>query len=122
MGVIHTDIRMENVLTDGSMYFFSDFDNCNFKKYTTNIKYTSPFTKNYVNKYGFNKDLDIYLFNLMTYAILNGVSMSKITDIIGKEKNYGIFNNNDSILVCKSLLLEDRVFNNDFLIDTIKTL
>ena len=54
----------------------------------------------------------------MTFSILNEVNYYNIESDIC-DKKYGVFENKEAKKICKSLLLEDKVFNNDFLIDTI---
>lgn len=115
VGLIHGDIHFGNFLLRPSKLI--DFDNCHYKAFNCNYSLLSSDAERFVNKFGMSKDLDIYLFNRMTFSLLNDKTNDIDTDL--SIKNYGLFTSKDSIKICKSLLLEDATFNNCFLIDTI---
>ena len=114
--IIHGDIHVGNFLLRECL--LTDFDNSQFKRFLLNPELCSAEAMNFLTTYKLSKDLDIYLFNFMTFSILNECYYYNLESRIS-DKKYGVFTSKDSIKICKSLLLEDKVFNNDFLIDTI---
>ena len=114
--VIHADIHKGNILLRDELII--DFDNCFYKEYKPNYDLLSYSSREFIMKYGVSKDLDVYSFNMMTYGILNNIKTGDIEENLAY-KNYGVFTSDDSIKICKSLLLEDKIFNNEFLIDYI---
>ena len=114
--IIHGDIHPGNFLLQNS--FLTDFDNSSFKNFNINFELCSAEALNFLTTYKLSKDLDIYLFNFMTFSLLNNCDYNYVESNIC-DKKYGIFISKDAIKICKSLLLQDKIFNSDFLIDTI---
>ena len=119
LGIIHGDLHFGNILLDENSYQnkIIDFDNCSYKNYKINKKYVADYTNVYINKYGINKGLDIFLFNLITYSVLN-VSPYYQSRLRINNEIYGIFDTNDGRKVCNDLLLQNKTFSNEYLIDT----
>ena len=70
-----------------------------------------------LKKYGICKELDIHMFNLLTYSFLNELDYYKTRYNILVN---GIkFQDKESIKICNSLFLDNKYPNKDFLIDTI---
>lgn len=115
-GIIHSDIHTGNFLLRSSKLI--DFDNSTYKKFLTDFDKCSREAKKFIKNKGISKDLDIYLFNLMTFRILNNITSEY--DMSLYLKRYGVFTSNESIKICDSLLLEDKTFNTDYLIDTVE--
>ena len=117
--VIHTDIHGGNIMKRDDKYFLIDFDNSQYRFFHSSRKDLSDFAYQFVKKRGMSKDLDIFLFNLLTFSELTGIdyNLSRLSIIQG---NYGVFKSRESRSICDSLLLRSRKFNNDFLIDTIE--
>ena len=59
------------------------------------------------------------MFNILTYYIINEEKNYFLLRQKIYQGKYGCFNNKDGIRICKSLFLDDKVPNKDFLIDTI---
>ena len=114
--IIHGDIHEGNFLIDRSVLI--DFDNCHFDDYYTDTIFFSDDACRYLRTYDFTKELDIYLFNLMTFRLLNKMSSNDAYFAL-REKKYGIFDTREAIDICDSLVLENEIFNSDYLIDTI---
>lgn len=118
IGIIHSDLIDSNIMYDNDNSIIIDFDNCNYKKYKTNIVHTNDYSSKFISKYGVIKELDIFIFNLLTFSILNDRTFfMSINDIFLNE--YGIFDSKDSKKICNSLLLEKSIPNKSYLIDTI---
>ena len=119
LGMIHGDLHFGNVFinSEENNAKIIDFDNCNYKKYKFNIKDASDYATLYVEKFGINNGLDVYLFNLMTFCILNKTYYLKTRMNIAN-KEYGVFGSDEeSINLCNSLLLDEKNYNSDYLID-----
>lgn len=117
-GIIHSDLHSGNILFKNKICSIIDFDNCTFKTYWTFKNDANDYCRNFINVYGISPELDIFLFNLLTYEILNDVKYYTLRKNISENK-YGIFDNKEGIRICKSLFLDDKYPNKDFLIDTI---
>jgi len=117
--VIHGDIHISNVILSNKEINLIDFDNSSYKEFIPKKDWYSDNAIKFINKYGLNKDLDIYLFNLLTFSLLNKeFYFPTMLYKIGCSC-YGVFDNKEAIKICRSLLLEDKVFNNGFLIDFV---
>ncbi len=119
IGIIHGDLHFGNILINKD-YISSkiiDFDNCAYEKFKINKSLTNDYTKEYIQKYGINKGLDIFLFNIMTYCVLNSSPYFQ-TRIRINNGMYGIFNTASGKKICDNLLLENKTFDNEYLIDT----
>ena len=114
--IIHGDIHVSNFLFRECV--LTDYDNSEFKNFKLNLEFCSPEALNFLTTYKLSKDLDIYLFNYMTFSILNESHYYKVESDIC-DKNYGVFKTKEAKKICKSLLLQDKIFNADFLIDTV---
>lgn len=119
IGIIHGDLHYGNVLIDSDSYTnkIIDFDNCAYKNYKINKIFASDYANCYIEKYGVNKGLDIFLFNLMTYSILNCSPYFQTRIRICNEK-YGIFKTGDGKKICNNLLLDKSNYDEKYLIDT----
>lgn len=119
IGIIHSDLSKSNIMIEDGIPKFIDFDNCTFKNYYTKLKDTNDFAGEYIRRYGINRELDTYTFNLLTYSVINNISVfkSRLSILTG---NYGLFSENvHAIKICDSLFLDSDKINTDFLIDTI---
>lgn len=117
-GIIHSDLSLSNIMYQNGISGILDFDNSSYKGNLSNIDHVNKFSLEYIKKYGINKELDIFSFNLLTFNIINRIKETDPREEIYLKK-YGFFDNNDGIKICDSLFLDDNVPNKDFLIDTI---
>lgn len=124
--IIHGDIHPSNFLFRTCLLI--DFDNSQFKNFKLNPEFVSKTGKKFLNAHKLSKDLDKYLFNYMTFSILNNSPYEPDKDkdkpcafveVDISNKEYGVFKSKEAIKICKSLLLEDKIFNTDLLIDTV---
>lgn len=116
--IIHSDISGFNLMIDNNKTSIIDFDNCFYEGFLPNINHTNDYAYDFIKKYGVIKELDIFMFNLITFSILNDISIHKIRSNIVLE-NYGYFNTKDAINLSNTLFLDNNFPSYDFLIDTI---
>ncbi len=116
--IIHGDLIGSNIMCDDKHAFIIDFDNASYKASNINIKNANDYALEYLEKFGINKALDVYLFNLLTYSLLNNCDFYMVRNNIYKN-NFGIFTSKDQICLCRAFSLEKSYSDKDFLIDTI---
>lgn len=117
--IIHTDLHNGNIIIDDNLNpYIIDFDNCSYKKYKTEINDTNDYSQEFIKKYGIIPEIDIFMFNLLTYSFIKQINYynTRIDIICGKAT---CFENNDSKHILNSLFLYDNYPNKDFLVDTI---
>lgn len=121
-GIIHGDLHFGNILVDLNTYDnkIIDFDNCSYKRYKTKISYANDYAVEYIKHYGINQGLDIFLFNIMTYCILNNNLSYYLVRRDIYNKQYGVFDNQKCRKICDSFFLEDNCYCKEYLIDYIK--
>lgn len=117
--IIHTDLHNGNIIIDDNLNpYIIDFDNCSYKKYKTDIKDANDYSQEFIKKYGIIPEIDIFMFNLLTYSFINEINYYRARiNILFNEENY--FNSKESKQVLNSLFLDNNYPNKDFLIDTI---
>lgn len=117
--IIHGDIHYGNLLVEKNYQNTNiiDFDNCQYNKYKIRKKYASDYANLYISKYGVNEGLDIYLFNIVTFCVINKIFYHSFRrEIINN--HYGLFNDTEEEkLICDSILLENIQYNKKYLID-----
>ncbi|MEG2351595.1 MAG: serine/threonine-protein kinase [Bacilli bacterium] len=118
-GLIHSDIHYGNIMYNDNSVYFIDFDNCSYKRYKTKLNLTTDFAQEFIKKYGVCKEIDVAMFNYLTFSLVNSNSFFLTRNEIIKQ-NYGYFYDNDSIKICNNLLLTEKYPTTDFLIDSIK--
>lgn len=117
--LIHSDISSSNIIIENDIPYIIDFDNSSYKKYSTNIYNSSDIAQEFIRKYGVCKELDIFMFNLLTFELINNCNPNFIRKNIILE-NFGNFDNSDSKSICESFFLDDSIPNKKLLIDTIR--
>lgn len=122
--VIHTDIYSGNILKKGEDYFLCDFDNATIGNNNPDLNFLSVLAYDFLDARGFSKDLDIYMFNNLTFQFLSdtGKTLDDTEAIMAIiRKKYGIFTSREQRKICDSLLPHNlsTSFNSDLLIDTI---
>lgn len=119
-GIIHGDLHSSNYLIKNTGAKIIDFDNCEYKSFKMNIDDTNDLSYDFITKYGVCKEVDYYLFNLVTFQMMNDTLLYCIPGEI-KNKEYGSFENNEeAIQICNTFFLDDDVPNKKLLIDTLK--
>lgn len=122
-GIIHGDIHDENIFVNPNTLLVSliDFDNCAYKKFKMNPDYCTTIVKNYINRYGVNKELDIFLINYLTFNLINNlVGYYEVNNCIISKENEYFLENDDYKRICETLLLEAKKPTDKFLIDNFQ--
>lgn len=116
--IIHGDLSLSNIIVNNDIAYIIDFDNASYNGSKINLKDANDFTIQYVENFGLNNALDVYLFNLITFSLINNVNIKIVRSTIA-EGDYGYFNSKDAIKICNQSFLQSPYSDKDFLIDTI---
>ena len=119
--IIHTDLHEGNILASDESLDVNiiDFDNASYKGSEIKIDETNEYSQDFIKYYGLIKEVDTFIFNLVTYMIINESRFYSVRYQIAEGK-YGLFSDNkEARKICDSLLLNDKTINSDYLIDTI---
>lgn len=115
LGIIHCDVHHLNIIDSK----FIDFDNAYYKNIKPNSKYLSKYAQEFLKKYGLCPELDIAMFNLLTYYMLTNISYNYVIEAI-QEGNYSIFETEEQKEICENLLLQDKEPTKKLLLNTLK--
>lgn len=117
--IIHSDLIGSNIMVSSNQDTnIIDFDNSTFDNYKTIPRDTNDLSIEFIKRYGIKKEIDVFLFNVLTFYIINDCSPHLVRrNILADNLKY--FDNPESKKVCKTLLLEHKTPSKDFLIDTI---
>lgn len=116
LGIIHCDIHTSNIKNS----CFIDFDNSSYKNIKPNYNQLDIYAKCFIDKYGLIEELDITMFNLLSYRLLSGYEHGYEALQAIDEGNYGMFQTQTQRNICDSLILQDDKPTKKLLIDTIK--
>lgn len=121
-GIIHGDIHCANILVNPktNKSFIIDFDNCQYQNFKLDIDCVNIEAEKFIKKYGVTKELDIYMFNRMTYEILNKLSYTEINQHVIDNQDTFFYQNKDYYRICETMLLNSNVPANEFLIDNMQ--
>jgi len=124
--IIHGDIHLSNVLCDKKSLdtYLIDFDLSLPKGvYPYTILDYSAAATYFIRKYGFNEDLDKYIFNFATFQLLSNIDeMTEITYNRIKNDQYNILESNKDVKrLVKELVLENnkKHYSGEYIIDYI---
>ena len=116
--LIHADLIPGNILQCNNTCKIIDFDNSSYNNSEINITEVNDYSYDFIKNYGLIKEVDIFLFNIITYSIINDIDFYLVRESIYK-KDFKYFDNEDAIKLCKTFFLQDKCPNKDFLIDMI---
>ena len=125
--IIHGDIHAGNILIKNNKHCLIDFDNCEIpssKSVKLDLDKCCISAMNYINTNGVVKNLDIYMFNVLTFFAFNVnfnncIFLEEIFDNVRSSIYHGkcgIFSNDNSKRACEDIYLYN---SKDYLIDTI---
>lgn len=118
--IIHTDIHSGNIMysSKDDTCKLIDFDNSCFGKYKSKKSLLDENASEFVNKFGFCNELDIYMFNLLTYSEIVDYDYRLAKRLI-ENKHYYVFDSEKMKNICDSLLLNHDRYIDEFLVDLI---
>ena len=116
--IIHCDLNKSNILFIGNDPFIIDFDNASYNNSKIDVNSLNDYSADYIKKLGINNGLDVYLFNLLTFSLLNEVPYFCIRKEV-MNKNYKIFNFKELIDLFNSFFLDKGYSDNDYFIDLV---
>lgn len=117
-GLIHADVSKSNIMIDNDQIKIIDFDNCTYNGFKTNPAECRDLAKEFINVYGLRPELDVFLFNLLTFELMNNVTEETLRYQI-LHGNLSYFEGVASRKVCSHFFLCQKYPTKDFLIDTI---
>lgn len=117
-GIIHADLIGSNIMIENDEARIIDFDNSNFAKFKTNPRGTNELSCKFIEEYGIIPEVDIYLFNLLTFSIINDCDLCHVRRHI-QNKEYQYIDDKDAIDILKHMSFDKTTPIKDFLIDAI---
>ena len=115
-GIIHCDIHPSNIIN--STYI--DFDNSCYKNVKPNYGQLDIYAQEFISKFGLCTELDIAMFNLLTYRLLFGYKHGQDALNAIYEEKYNFLDTKEQQQICDSLLLQDEKPTKKYLIDTLR--
>lgn len=119
-GIIHSDLIGSNIMIENDEARIIDFDNCTFDKFKTNPEQSNDLSKDFIEHFGIIPEVDTYLYNLLTFSIINECGLYQVRGKIQKEEYQYFDDNKDAIEICKKMRLDNTLPQKDFLIDTAR--
>ncbi len=106
-GIIHGDIHTGNIWVnlETLMPSIGDFDNSSYNNFEINKKWCSREAASYINRYGVNKELDIFLFNLLTFEIIIKLEGLNVNEPFLEEFDRCFELNDDYKNICDTMVL-----------------
>lgn len=121
---VHTDISPWNYLYNQAedKLLLIDFDSAiNLKdKGNINLDFINMYAADYIEKQGIDKDIDIYLFNIMTYAILNDIDYNSCLKSIFIKKDLGLDSEKATEILKSYKDLSSKSLKKEYIIDYLK--
>lgn len=118
-GIVHSDIHFGQFMFDpkkGTVALL-DFDNSKINDLVPYKRYLSSFAREFLGYNDYDKYLDIHLFNLLTFALLNNMSMSVAFSNLKNPKCNMLFTSKNALKLLEDISIYKR--NNNYLIDMI---
>lgn len=117
IGLIHGDIHYCNIMYSDESTDFIDYDNSSYLNFNPDATKYSLNAFNFAKTFGISKELDVFLFNKMTFELINDLDGNKEVEKNIRDKEYGIFTDKESKKICRALILEGKP-STEFLIDS----
>lgn len=117
IGLIHGDIHYCNIMYNDESTDFIDYDNSSYLNFNPDATKYSLNAFNFAKTFGISKELDIFLFNKMTFELINDLYGNREVEKNIRDKEYGIFTDKESKKICRALILEGNP-STEFLIDS----
>lgn len=117
IGLIHGDIHYCNIMYSDESTDFIDYDNSSYLNFNPDATKYSLNAFNFAKAFGISKELDVFLFNKMTFELINDLDGNREVEKNIRDKEYGIFTDKESKKICRALILEGKP-STEFLIDS----
>lgn len=117
IGLIHGDIHYCNIMYSDESTDFIDYDNSSYLNFNPDATKYSVDAFNFAKTFGISKELDVFLFNKMTFELINDLDGNREVEQNLRNKDYGIFTDKESKKICRALILEGKL-STEFLIDS----
>ena len=117
IGLIHGDIHYCNIMYSDESTDFIDYDNSSYLNFNPDATKYSLNAFNFAKAFGISKELDVFLFNKMTFELINDLDGNREVEKNIRDKEYGIFTDKESKKICSALILEGKP-STEFLIDS----
>lgn len=117
IGLIHGDIHYCNIMYSDESTDFIDYDNSSYLNFNPDATKYSLNAFNFAKAFGISKELDVFLFNKMTFELINDLDGNREVEKNIRDKEYGIFTDKESKKICRALILEGKP-PTEFLIDS----
>ena len=117
IGLIHGDIHYCNIKYSDESTDFIDYDNSSYLNFNPDATKYSLNAFNFAKAFGISKELDVFLFNKMTFELINDLDGNREVEKNIRDKEYGIFTDKESKKICRALILEGKP-STEFLIDS----
>lgn len=117
IGLIHGDIHYCNIMYNDESTDFIDYDNSSYLNFNPDATKYSLNAFNFAKTFGISKELDVFLFNKMTFELINDLDGNREVEKNIRDKEYGIFTDKESKKICRALILEGNP-STEFLIDS----
>lgn len=117
IGLIHGDIHYCNIMYSDESTDFIDYDNSSYLNFNPDATKYSVDAFNFAKTFGISKELDVFLFNKMTFELINDLDGNREVEKNIRDKEYGIFTDKESKKLCRALILEGNP-STEFLIDS----
>lgn len=117
IGLIHGDIHYCNIMYSDESTDFIDYDNSSYLNFNPDATKYSLNAFNFAKTFGISKELDVFLFNKMTFELINDLDGNREVEKNIRDKEYGIFTDKESKKICRALILEGNP-STEFLIDS----
>lgn len=118
-GIVHSDIHFGQLMFNPKKETVAllDFDNAKINNLEPYKCYLSSFAKKFLSYNDYDNYLDIHLFNLLTFALLNNMSMNVAFSNLKNPKYNKLFTSKHALKVLDDISIYKR--NNNYLIDMI---
>ncbi|MDO5569545.1 MAG: hypothetical protein Q4G04_05515 [bacterium] len=118
INLLHGDIRIPNIAycpNSNPCSTIIDFDNASYKGFEFCHDFAAIDAHIYIKKFGI-ETLDTYMFNIVTFCILNNIFPKELKSKITSE-DFGVFTQPKAKTLCKNFYTKPH---HQFLIDTYK--
>lgn len=118
-GIIHSDIHFGNLMFNEKKktVAFTDFDSAKIDGIECERENRLKLVNNYLSDNDYDKNVDTYMFNLLTFALLNNKSLEAARSILNNDNHMCLFTSDTAKKTLDDMLNYKK--NENYLIDMI---